>query len=55
MGTWSSRRATGWYSTPDLTVNDHALVVKACQANSLTRHGGLHHRRNVSPAWQYVP
>lgn len=27
----------------------------ALRANSLTHHGGLHHRRNVSPAWQYVP
>lgn len=27
----------------------------ALRANSLTHRGGLHHRRSVSPAWQYGP
>lgn len=27
----------------------------ALGVNSLTHHGGLHHRRSVSPAWQYEP
>lgn len=26
----------------------------ALGVNSLTHHGGLHHRRSVSPVWQYV-
>lgn len=30
MGTWSPRRATGWYGTPGLAVNDHGLVMEAC-------------------------
>lgn len=31
MGAWSPRRATGWYGTPGLAVNNHGLVVEACQ------------------------
>lgn len=27
----------------------------ALGVNSLTHHGGLHHRRSVSPSWQYGP
>lgn len=33
MGTWSPRRAAGWYGTPGLAVNDHGLVVEACGEN----------------------